>query len=386
MAGGQGGTGGDHLSVLSLPPHASVGAGDNFGHEAPGTFYFFSRRDRWQLSRLVIEHPMGAQDLWRESWSFLSLPVASRNFRVRTAAIGAGHLFLGGEQAGGAPLVRSYQIDSLNGRVGGKMILNGQVDYYPSSPDVAVRILYLDPKARILWIGYENGRVESGRPYLVFSDRLLWSDPAGYIPQPSETSLEKGPPPLLSPHALLPSGEMCFSCRFYLVSRKNPEGTAIVNRPVRSPRSIESSLGLLPAGENLGLFMGSRSFLCRDPSAKGPSRLSRCHAVSNDGLPVAAVWWANRLAYLFPPGPAWKSGKSTGDRWAIVSISPAFLQEKTEKLSRGESFPFLDLLRKKGSVILLPPGARPRGQTLSSEGKDLFLFGKRHFYRLTSSP
>lgn len=375
------------LTVLALPPHVSVGADDDFGREASGMFYFFSRRDRWELSRLRIEHPMGARDLWRESWASLSIPLPDRNFRVRTSSIGLGHLFLAGEQEGGAPLVRSYQIDSLDGRKGGKMVLNGQVDYFPSAADVAVRTLFLDRKARILWLGYENGRVESGKPYLALADRLLWADPAGYIPLPTETRLKMGPPPLLSPHALLPSGRVCFSCRFYTVPRQDPSGAEIVNHPVRSPRQVDSSMGLLPAGEGLGLFMGRRSWICRIPEKNKKQVLSDCHSLSRAALPVAAVWWANRLAYLFPPGFLGGKSEKEKNRWTIAAINPAFLQETMEKLSSGDAFPLRDLLVKNGKIVRLPPGARPRPQTLSSGGKgDLVLFGKRHIYRMESAP
>jgi hypothetical protein len=265
------------------------------------------------------------------------------------------------------------------------MVLSGQVDYYPSSPNVAVRILYLDPKARILWLGYDSGRVEAGRPYLVLSDRLLWSDPAGYIPLPSETSLEKGPPPLRTPHALLPSGEKCFSCRFYEISRNHPNGRPLLNRPVRSPRGVDSSLGLLPAGDSLGIFLGHRSFLCRVPAINGRTHLSDCHSLLNSDLPLAGVWWANRLAYLFPPGSLRDRSGHENARWEVVAVNPAYLQEKIEKLSPGEPFPLGSILGEKGESFVLPLGSKPREQTFSSDGADLFLFGKTHLYRLSLS-
>lgn len=382
---------GMHLVVLPLPPHVSISRDDDFGREGEGIFYFLSRNGQWRLFRLRVEHPMGAKDLWRESWSDLDIPPPPDSFRVMTSAIGDQHLFLAGMQEGSGPLVRSYQI-SGNGGSTGRMTLTGQVDYFPPTAGVSVRTLHLDRKARILWLGYDNGRIESGRPFIQFPDRLLWADPAGYLPLPKRTGLLSGPPPLLSPRDLRSLSGDCFSCRFYVVPRKPGGIEPKANHPIRSRSRVGSSLGLLPAGGNLGLFMGRKSYVCHVPGTSGGS-LSDCHAVLRSDLPVAALWWGNSLAYLFPPGHSWpvpSSGviKRAGEertRWAIVAINPAFLQEAMVKLSPGERFPFGEVMKEKGAIFLLPPDASPRERTFSSGVGTLDLFGKGHLYRISSA-
>ena len=185
--------GSSSLSVLPLPAHSHVAEDSDFGRDDSGAYYFFSPSGSTSLARLTIEHPMGAKELWRETWTTVSLP-SLPGFKIRAAAIGGNHLFLGGERGGGGAVVRSFQIGI--GEVDGheKMALTGQVDYFPESADVAIRLLSLDMKARILWLGYDSGKVESGPPFLFLHDRVLWADPAGYLPLPSETTLSSGPP------------------------------------------------------------------------------------------------------------------------------------------------------------------------------------------------
>ena len=366
------------LSVLPLPPHKSVAADTDFGRDASGAYYFFSPSGSLRLARLTVEHPMGAKDLWRETWTTVPLP-SLPGFRVRAAAIGGNHLFLGGERGGGGAVVRSFQIGIREEGGHEKMALTGQVDYFPEAADVAIRLLSLDMKARILWLGYDSGKVESGPPFLLLHDRVLWADPAGYLPLPSETTLSSGPPPLLVPRAIHSSGQPCFSCRFYLTSRMpSPEGE-IRNEPVRASTMVDSSMGLLPAGQGLGIFLGRVPTVCRIPESGQDAGLSSCHRVTGNTLPLAASWWGNRLAYLFPPGGIDKRMK---DRWVVAIVNPARLYSSIEKLRSGESFNFARLIREKGTLLALPAGSNPRLGTFSSEGRDLILFGRSHLYRI----
>jgi len=368
-----------HLSSLTLPPHARISPDADFGRGPGGAYYFFSSSGTNRLFRLTVEHPMGAKDLWRETWTGVALP-SLPDFRVRAAAIGEGHLFLGGERSGGGAVVRSFQI-ALHEKAGKERVaLKGQVDYFPESADVAVRVLFLDRKARILWLGYDSGRVESGQPFLFMHDRILWSDPAGYIPLPSETSLSSGPPPLLVPHATLPSGVPCFSCRFYLTRRTpNPQGE-IRNDPVRAPEGVGSSMGILPAGPGMGFFEGRSPRICRIPEPGGNRGLSDCHRVVSPESPVAASWWGNRLVYLFPPGGI---ARGLEDRWVLVRINPAYLSSGLEKLGPGEPLDLARLIRRRGAIVALPAGAHPRRRTLADDGRDLVLFGASHLYRIS---
>lgn len=366
------------LSVLPLPPHARVAADSDSGRDTSGAFYFFSPSEGRHLARLTVEHPMGAKDLWRETWTTVSLPSLS-GFRIRSAAIGGDHLFLGGERAGGGAVVRSFQIGIREEEGQEKMFLAGQVDYFPESADVAIRLLALDMKARILWLGYDSGRVESGPPFLFLHDRVLWADPAGYLPLPSETALSSGPPPLLVPRATHASGQPCFSCRFYLTSRMpSPEGE-IRNEPVRSSGEVDSSMGLLPAGQGMGIFLGRIPTVCRIPESGQDAALFACHRITGRALPVAASWWGNRLAYLFPPGGI---GKKMENRWVLAIVNPAILFSSIERLRSGDVFDFAGLLREKGILLALPAGAHPRFRTLSEDGRNLILFGRDHLYRI----
>ncbi len=366
------------LSVLSLPKNAEIARDTAFGQGASGAYYFLSPSHPDRLARLSVEHPMGAKDLWRESWSTVTLPPMT-DFRVRSAAIGLGHLFLGGERKRGGAVVRSFQI-GLDDR-GGKasMTLTGLVDFFPDAADVSIRLLFLDRKARILWLGYDSGRVESGLPFVALHDRILWSDPSGYIPFPSETDLAAGPPPLLLPRASLSGGRSCFSCRFYLTGRLRPSGGEIDNLPVRSPRTVGSSMGILPAGQGMGIFLDRRSFLCRIPEVGSPSGISGCRRLIGAALPVAAVWWGNRLVYLFPPGTL---DTAHGSRWTIASINPAEIYASVLEKSARTPLDLSSLIRDKGELVFLPEGAHPRKDTLSAFGSDLILFGKSHLYRL----
>lgn len=366
------------LSVLPLPPGARIRSSVTFGTGAPGRYYFLDDRHRLRLFRLSLEHPMGARDLWRERWESIPVPALPIRVRLRAAAIGQGHLFLSGEGEGGAPFIRSYQIGTGSGERGDLPALTGEVDYFPEKGEIPVRRLLFDDKARILWMGYDSGRIESGTPYLVLHDRILWSDPAGYLPLPRETSLAKGPPPLLTPKSLLKSKDPCFSCRFYLTARKEPEGQSIVNDPVRSPSSVDSALGMLPLGGGRGLFMGSRSYVCRVPHASPEATLSHCLRVSAKDLPVAGIWWGNSLTYLYPPG-RFSGGER---RWTIVSVNPAVLADEMMRLPSGGKFPFLKALKTSGRPTFLPVGASPRVQTFTTDGRTLVLFGRTHFYRL----
>lgn len=366
------------LSVLPLPPGAKIRSSVTFGTGSKGQYYFLDNRHRLRLFRLSLEHPMGARDLWREKWERIPVPALPERVRLRASAIGQGHLFLSGEEEGGAPFIRSYQIGTGSGEAGELPALTGEVDYFPEKGEIPVRRLLFDAKARILWMGYDSGRIESGEPYLVLHDRILWSDPAGYLPLPRETSLDKGPPPLLTPKSLLKSKDPCFSCRFYLTSRKEPESHSIVNDPVRSPLNVDSALGLLPVGGGRGLFMGSRSYVCRVPHASPEARISHCLAVSAKDLPVAGIWWGNSLAYLYPPGRL--SGEAR--RWTIVTVNPAMLVDKMTRVAPGRVFPFLKVLKTAGHLIFLPAGARPRVQTFSTDGRCLVLLGRTHLYRL----
>lgn len=383
------------LSVLSLPAHAEVSRGETFGRDGDRTFYFFSQEGRWRLFRLKVEHPMGARDLWRESWAGLDIPQSEGAFRLQSAAIGAGHLFLGGEEEGGGPVVRAFQFSRVDSGSGSALSLTGKVDYFPSSSGGRIRTLYLDRKARILWLGYDSGRVESGPPYLVFPSRLLWSDPAGYLPLPSRLSLAKGPPPLLLPKVLKPSGDRCFSCRFYVVSRNSPDGEELVNRPLRSPDNVGGSLGLFPAGQDMGLFLGRDSFLCRVGPLPAPALeqgVFGCHPLVAS-LPVSGVWWGNRLAYLLPPGffsagnpGQGESGGQGRNRWTIALINPAFMRAGLMRLSPGRPFPLREILGRHGTLVPLPAGASPRRQTFSAGSRSLVVFGRHHLYRLAHTP
>ncbi len=367
------------LSVLPLPAHSHVAGDSDFGRDDSGAYYFFSPSGSPSLARLTIEHPMGAKDLWRETWTTVSLP-SLPGFRIRAAAIGGNHLFLGGERGGGGAVVRSFQIGigEVNGHE--KMALTGQVDYFPESADVAIRLLSLDMKARILWLGYDSGKVESGLPFLFLHDRVLWADPAGYLPLPSETTLFSGPPPLLVPRATHSSGQPCFSCRFYLTSRMpSPEGE-IRNEPVRASPMVESSMGLLPAGQGLGFFLGRIPAVCRIPETGQDSGLSSCHRITGGALPLAASWWGNRLAYLFPPGGMDRRMK---ERWIVAIVNPARLYSLIEKLQSRESFDFARLIRERGTLVALPAGSHPRMKTFSSDGRDLIIFGRSHLYRIS---
>ncbi len=370
-----------HLAALPLPSGAQIRSSDVFGAGAPGQYYFLERGDRLRLFRLDLAHPMGAQDLWMETWRSIRVPALSGQEHLRTAAVGMQHLFLAGEVAGGAPFIRSYQIGKKRGEGGGSVpTLTGRVDYFPESDTTPIRRLYFDAKSKTLWLAYDSGRIESGRPYLVLHDRILWSDPAGYLPLPDETALSRGPSPLLTPRSLSKASNNCFSCRYYLVSRQEPEGGNRPSLPVRSPENLDSALGILPMGSGLGLFMGRDAMVCRVPHPGPHARLKDCAGVPLKDLPVAASWWGNQLAYLFPPGRfSWSR-----HRWTIVAINPALIDNARLKLSPGKPFAFRDLLSSSGQYYLLPEGSRPRPKTFFTDGHRLILFGASHLYFLES--
>ena len=252
----------ESLAVLPLPHGARIRSSDTFGEgAAPGHYYFLENGDRLRLFSLTLTHPMGARDLWMESWRPIRVPALRGQERLRTAAVGMSHLFLAGEEAGGTPFIRSYQIGFKDPDAQTKPILMGRVDYFPEADMTPVRRLYFDQKSRTLWLAYDSGRIESGNPYLVLHDRILWTDPAGYLPLPSETALSKGPSPLLTPRSLSRAPDACFSCRYYLVSRTEPKGQSRPSLPVRAPESLDSTLGMLPLGGGNGPFHGAAS-LC----------------------------------------------------------------------------------------------------------------------------
>lgn len=367
------------VSSLSLPPGARVASDSDFGRGPSGGYYFYSPSGENRLYRLSVTHPMGARDLWRETWTSVALP-SFPGFRVRSAAIGEGHLFLGGGRRGGGAVVRSFQIGRVEEGGRERMVLRGQVDYFPEAADVAIRTLFLDRKAGILWLAYDSGRVETGRPFLFLHDRILWADPAGYIPLPRETSLSSGPPPLLVPRATRPSGLPCFSCRFYLTPRTVSPGGEIRNIPARAPERVGSAMGILPAGSGMGFFEGRRSHICRIPEGGPRAELTSCHRLTGPVRPVSASWWGNRLAYLFPPGGM---DKGLEDRWVVATINPARIFSSVEKLLPGEPFDFVRLLRERGTMLPLPAGVHPRLGTISEDGRDLVLFGATHLYRIS---
>lgn len=373
------GTGKIFMSSLSLPPHARVSEDADFGRGPKGGYYFYSPSGGNRLFRLSVIHPMGARDLWRETWTSVELP-SFPGFRVRSAAIGEGHLFLGGGRRGGGAVVRSFQIGHVEEGGKERMVLRGQVDYFPEAADVAVRILFLDRKAGILWLAYDSGRVESGTPFLFLHDRILWADPAGYIPLPRETSLASGPPPLLVPRATRSSGLPCFSCRFTLTLRTVSPHGEIRNIPVRAPERVGSAMGILPAGSGMGFFEGRLPHICRIPEKGEKAELTSCHRTVGPVRPVSAAWWGNRLAYLFPPGGI---DKGMDDRWVVATLNPARIFSSIEKLKPGEPFDFVRLIREKGAMVPLPAGAHPRLETMSEDGKDLVLFGASHLYRIS---
>ena len=379
---GQGGLpSSDHhvLTALPLPSGATIRSSDTFGTGSHGRYYFLEKGDRLRLFRLELKHPMGAQDLWMESWRLIRVPALAGQERLRTATVGMQHLFLAGEESGGTPFIRSYQIGqkTLDGRT--TPTLTGRVDYFPDSDTTPVRRLYFDSKSRILWLGYDSGRVESGRPYLVLHDRILWSDPSGYLPLPDETLLSRGPSPLLTPRSLSKVSSSCFSCRYYLVSRTEPEGLkSRPGLPVRSPEQLDSALGILPMGSGKGLFMGRQAFVCGVPEPGRHARLKGCEKVALEDLPVGASWWGNRLAYLYPPGRfSWNRS-----RWSVVAINPAMIDNAYLKRQPGKDFALRQLLSSAGHHYLLPPGARPRPQTFFTDGRRLVLFGRSHLYLL----
>lgn len=381
MVPGQGAappSGSHRLEALPLPSGAKIRSSDTFGVGAPGQYYFLERGDRLRLFLLDVAHPMGAQDLWMETWRSIRVPALSGQERLRTAAVGMQHLFLAGEVTGGAPFIRSYQIGKKRGE-GGELLptLTGRVDYFPEADTTPVRRLYFDAKSKTLWLAYDSGRIESGSPYLVLHDRILWSDPAGYLPLPDETALSRGPSPLLTPRSLSKVSDDCFSCRYYLVSRQEPEGGR-PSHPVHSPENLDSALGILPMGSGLGLFMGREAMLCRVPDPGPHARLKGCVGVALKDLPVAASWWGNQLAYLYPPRRFGWSRR----RWAIVTINPALIDNARLKLSSGKTFAFRELLFSSGQYYLLPEGSRPRPKTFFSDGHRLILFGASHLYFL----
>ena len=367
----------ESLAVLLLPQGARIHSSDTFGEgAAPGHYFFLESGDRLRLFTLTLTHPMGARDLWMESWRSTRVPALRGQARLRTAAVGMNHLFLAGEEAGGTPFIRSYQIGFKDPDALTKPILMGRVDYFPEADTTPVRRLYFDQKSRTLWLAYNSGRIESGNPYLVLHDRILWTDPAGYLPLPRETDLSKGPSPLLKPRSLSRAPDACFSCRYYLVSRTEPEGQSRPSLPVRAPESLDSTLGMLPMGGGMGLFMGRQSFVCRVPDPGPHARIKECRPTALKDLPVAATWWGNRLAYLYPPG-RFSFAKS---QWTIVSINPALIDDSLARVSPGKKFAFRSLLAASGEHYLLPQGSSPRPQTLSSDGRRLVLFSRGHLY------
>ncbi|MGC8529932.1 MAG: hypothetical protein ACP5OP_07030 [Leptospirillia bacterium] len=372
----------ESLAVLPLPQGAKIRSADTFGEGAAGHYYFFDGRDRLRLFSLTLTHPMGARDLWMESWHPVRVPALRGQERLRTAAVGMNHLFLAGEDAGGAPFIRSYQIGFKDPESRTTPILMGRVDYFPKADTTPVRRLYFDQKSKILWLGYDSGRIESGNPYLVLNDRILWTDPAGYLPLPNETALSRGPSPLLTPKSLSKGPDDCFSCRYYLVSREEPDRQSRPSLPVRAPENLDSSLGMLPMGGGMGLFMGRQAFVCRVPDPGPHARIKKCTPISLKDLPVAATWWGNRLAYLFPPGRFSFAQK----QWAIFSVNPALIDDDLVRISPGKRFAFRKLLSISGQHYLLPQGSDPRPQTFSSDGRRLVLFGQRHLYLIDAHP
>jgi hypothetical protein len=361
--------------IRSIPLSDGPILSSRFLFAAKGTseFFFFDPIRSRTLWILRVSHPMGSQNFVHETWNPLHLPDLGTLRDIRDMAFANDTIFLSGRDENDLPIVRAYPITGTETSESGEITAASHTDFYPPSGGAPIRNLLYDAKTRVLWMSYDNGRIQVGPHIIGNPNHLILDAPAGYLALGEPPNVRNGPPSLPIIRTPKAPGDACLTCTLFVVERAQSPTADIRNIPVRSPEGSDSRLGLFPFGNRTILLKGSRAFACGMRIDADPPLLKPCLPVDPADLPLASGLSGQNLIFL--------NVSSSG--YSLDVLNPEYVDARVvtgAPLAKG----FLDeMVRDKGEHHLLPPQAKPIPFFFAVGSRRAVVFGHQHLYRLT---
>ncbi len=362
--------------IRSIPLSDGPILSSRFLFAARGTseFFFFDPIRSRTLWILKVNHPMGSRNFVHETWTPLHLPDLGTLRDIRDMAFANDTIFLSGRDENDLPIVRSYPITGTEKSESGQETASSHTDFYPPSGGAPIRSLMYDARTRVLWMAYDNGRIQVG-PHIVGNPRhLILDSPAGYLALGEPAKALNGPPTLpiiRSPKTPDNGGRTCI---LYVVERLQSPTANIRNIPLRSPRGSDSRLGLFPFGNRTILLKGSRTFACGMKIEADPPELKPCLYVDPADMPLSSGLSGQNLIFLTV---------SASSGYSLDVINPAYMDSRISSgapLAKG----FLEkMIEEKGKRHTLPAQAKPIPFFFAAGSRKVVVFGHQHLYRLS---